>query len=376
MKMKLCKRDNYITSKWSGGETRELAIYPEEAKYLDRDFIWRLSSAGSEQIESSFARLPDFDRIIMVLDGDIVLAHGEERTVGLQQYEQDTFDGALKTKCFGNLKKDYNLIMRKGCQGRMEIIEAESEAKSPVLTTREKDNSDGMRGESASMGFFCCEGYAVISVNGDSQMVKSDQLLIVDCEPADEIKITVMGEGKCIFTEVIFEREEVIANGIFNDNVKGGNFSAAFKLSFLNTRWAESFMKCKGKGILYAPALAKRLRFLDKYMIPLVVWFTGLLLCLIFLVNRDEPGLGAAVIIGFTIVDIFLITPLIYLIVLPKPIRAYMKNGHELNDYEKKLLHEQLNYNARRDKLMYMYRDRIGEEYTSRKDFLEKLNKK
>ena len=116
MKIKLYKHENYNTSSWSGGETRELAIYPERAKYLDRDFIWRLSSASSDQEESSFTRLPDYDRILMVLEGDIVLAHGEERTVGLKQYEQDTFDGAVKTKCFGNLKLNYNLIMRKGCR--------------------------------------------------------------------------------------------------------------------------------------------------------------------------------------------------------------------------------------------------------------------
>ncbi len=376
MKMKLYKQGNYSTSSWSGGKTRELAIYPEGAKYLDRDFIWRLSSASSDQEESSFTRLPDYDRILMVLEGDIVLAHGEERTVGLKQYEQDTFDGAVKTKCFGNLKLDYNLIMRKGCRGRMEIIEAESEAKIPALTARNKADSDGMGGESASMGFFCREGYVVISVNGDSQMLKTDELLVVDCGPADDPKITVMGKGKCIFTEVVFDSQEVMTADFFNENVRGGNFSAAFRLSFLNTRWAEAFMKYKGSGILYAPALMKKLRFLDKYMIPMIVWFIGLVLCLILLVNREEPGSGAAVIIGFSIVDILLITPLIYLFVLPKPIRAYMKEAHELNVREKKLLDEQLNYNARRDKLMYKYRDRTGEKYKSRRDFLERLNKR
>ncbi len=376
MKVKLYKQENYSTGSWSGGVTRELAIYPESANYLNRDFIWRLSSASSDKEESSFTKLPDYDRILMVLEGDVVLAHGEERTVSLKQYEQDTFDGAVKTKCFGNLKLDYNLIIRKGCKGRMELIEAESESKSPALTPRKEADCDGTGGESASMGFFCREGYVVISVNGESQMVRTDQLLVIDCQPADEPKITVMGEGKCIFTEVIFDREEIISSDIFHENVRGGNFSAAFKLSFLNTRWAEAFMKYKGKGILYAPALDKKLKFLDRYMIPMIVWFIGLVLCLIFLVNKDEPGIGIAVIIGFSIVDILLITPLIYLIVLPKPIRAYMKEAHELNSYEKKLLHEQLSSDSRRDRLMYKYRDRSGEEYSSRRDFWGKMNRR
>ena len=83
MNINILKSDKFTLSKWSGGNTRELAIYPEDAKYLERDFIWRLSSADSDMEESSFTKLPDYDRILMVLDGEVVLAHGEERTIEL-----------------------------------------------------------------------------------------------------------------------------------------------------------------------------------------------------------------------------------------------------------------------------------------------------
>jgi environmental stress-induced protein Ves len=118
MKKRIYKEENYKTSKWSGGNTRELAIYPANAEYLDRDFLRRLSSADSDLEESSFTKLPDYDRILMVLEGSVVLAHGDERTASLDAFAYDEFDGAVKTKCFGKLIKDYNLIYRKGCKGR------------------------------------------------------------------------------------------------------------------------------------------------------------------------------------------------------------------------------------------------------------------
>ena len=119
MKKILITEDKYKMSKWSGGNTREMAIYPGKADYLDRDFIWRLSSADSDLEESSFTKLPDYDRILMVLEGDVVLTYGGERSVSLKAGDQDAFDGAVKTKCFGKLKKDYNLIYRKGSKARM-----------------------------------------------------------------------------------------------------------------------------------------------------------------------------------------------------------------------------------------------------------------
>ena len=63
MKYQLIKKDAYKTSRWTGGETREMAIWPAGSQYLERNFIWRLSSATVEQEESDFSSLPDYDRV-------------------------------------------------------------------------------------------------------------------------------------------------------------------------------------------------------------------------------------------------------------------------------------------------------------------------
>jgi len=41
-------QSEYRTSSWSGGTTTQIAIFPPEAEYADRDFLWRVSSAAVE----------------------------------------------------------------------------------------------------------------------------------------------------------------------------------------------------------------------------------------------------------------------------------------------------------------------------------------
>ena len=76
-------RAQYITTAWSGGTTTQLAIAPEGAVYADRKFLWRLSSAQVELEHSDFTPLPDYDRLISVLKGELELKIGQgERGAG------------------------------------------------------------------------------------------------------------------------------------------------------------------------------------------------------------------------------------------------------------------------------------------------------
>ena len=97
MDIRVYKETDFHTSKWTGGTTTELAIFPQTSKYLERNFIWRLSTAVCELEETTFSKLPDFDRVLMVLEGDVVLAHQDVRAIRLGELEQDSFDGAYHT---------------------------------------------------------------------------------------------------------------------------------------------------------------------------------------------------------------------------------------------------------------------------------------
>ena len=381
MKKHIYNEDNYKQSKWSGGNTYELAIYPEKADYLDRDFLWRLSSADSDKEESSFTKLPDYDRILMVLDGSVVLAHGEERTASLGAWESDAFDGAIKTKCFGQLKKDYNLIYRKGTRGRMELIELTNEGQHVACA------SEGSR----SIGLYSAEGYTVVSADGKTDMLKEGQQMVLELEPGENVALTVMGEGKCIFTEVAFEKDEVLrfgmedaaAIGAEGSNADGApasaggqsDFMLALKLSLGNNRWSNTMRRMKKKGLLYSPVLDQKLHTLDKFFVTGIVWAVGVIACLLLLPIGVGPEVIFGLIIAFSLVDVFLISPLIYLLYLPRPLSAHVKQSDDLNAYERKIFEEQLNYDPRRDKLMHKYRDRSGEQYKNAADFWRKMNK-
>ena len=73
MDWKLLTKADYVTTSWSGGTTTQLAIAPEGAVYADRDFLWRLSSATVELDHSDFTPLPDYNRFLSVLEGEIQL---------------------------------------------------------------------------------------------------------------------------------------------------------------------------------------------------------------------------------------------------------------------------------------------------------------
>ena len=63
--------DSIQISQWSGGVTRELAIFPFGSSYADRTFMVRLSSADINQEISVFTDLPGYTRLIMAItDGE------------------------------------------------------------------------------------------------------------------------------------------------------------------------------------------------------------------------------------------------------------------------------------------------------------------
>lgn len=378
MKIKILKEQNYKKSKWSGGNTRELAIYPEKADYIDRDFIWRLSSADSDQEESSFTKLPDFDRILMVLDGEVVLAHGDERSVALKALAMDTFDGQIKTKCFGKLKKDYNLIYRKGSKARMELIETAGEARQISLSEHTHEASDGAGDKYASYGIYTIEGYTVVSIDGRTEMVGADEQMVVECEPGDDITISVMGQGRCVFTEVLFEKNISGFEVSYTDEISKsgtGNFMLALKLFFTNNRWNALIRRETKKGFFYSRELEKKLRTLDKFFVTAIIWVVGVLLCLFTYRLGISPVGIFIILLVFTIIDLFVISPLIYLAVLPKPLNAHIKDSRSLSTVEREAFERQAAYDPHNESLMYKYREREENDKIGLSDFLGKSKK-
>ena len=358
MKKRIYDREGFSTGKWSGGETTQFAIYPESSEYIERNFIWRLSSADVEVDESTFTKLPDYDRVLMVMEGEAVLAHGNERSVRLQPAQQDTFDGGTVTKCFGRIK-DYNLIFRKGCAGRLEMMEAENEAKAvPVSEAGEYTH--------ASIGLYCIRGYAVVSACGESHMVQEGCQLVLDFEEGEVTELTVMGEGSAIFSEVLYVKTDHAPIEIPEEKATFEDFKTAFGLARSRNKWKKALGKYN--DVWYDEALQARLALLDRTYIGFILWILVSMAFVLLAVNGLTHVYAAVFIIVWTVIYWLIISPLIYMLVLPKPIKAHIKQVDSLTEYERQLYEKELAENPATDKILKKYKHRKGEGWDVEKE--------
>ena len=106
---------NYTTSKWSGGTTTQLYIYPENTDFTSRQFDFRISTASIDVETSDFTSLKGFERKLLVLSGEMELKHVEHHSKKLLPFEQDFFLGEWQTKSRGKAV-DFNVIYRPGME--------------------------------------------------------------------------------------------------------------------------------------------------------------------------------------------------------------------------------------------------------------------
>ena len=111
---------DYKVSRWSGGTTTEIFIWPADASYAAREFSLRISSATVDLEESDFTALPGVMRYIVPLQGGFTLIHPGEKPVSIAQLDSPyRFSGEISTHCVGRAT-DFNLML-KGVEGVMDI---------------------------------------------------------------------------------------------------------------------------------------------------------------------------------------------------------------------------------------------------------------
>lgn len=364
MRITLCKKENFKTSRWMGGTTTEMAIFPPQSTYLDRNFLWRISSATVEDEESDFSKLPDYERVLMVLDGETVLSYEGQRVVRLAPLEQDSFDGEWKTKCFGRMT-DFNLMVRKGAEGCLDLIFPKQEAETCCFAGEylyENENSTReavSEGTSITHGLFCKEGYCVISAGGQSHMIEQGDLLLLECEEGETMKYTIMGEGTVVRAQILYENmagklgPEVIPaeKATFED------FKKCVFLANVQFRWAKYIVKSL-KTTWFDEALSGAIKKIERFYLPSLIFVIGIVIIGLILVNWEASGWFGAAIIGlWLLLDCLIISPLIYLAFVPKPVAKHIKNIENLTDYEKRVRAQELGRNEQVDRIMRKYKN-------------------
>lgn len=178
--IQLIQEHQQTTAEWAGGLTTQLAIYPADADYAKRNFKWRISSALVELETSVFTPLPEIDRLIMVIEGEMTLDHEEHHCAHLQPYEQDRFDGGWTTQSHGKVR-DFNLMLAKGCDGSLEAIEI---APAGIHETAAMMYADA---EKSTEAFYCVKGPVSFEMEGQRVAdVRDGDLLLLTKEHSAE----------------------------------------------------------------------------------------------------------------------------------------------------------------------------------------------
>ncbi len=196
MEYRIIKPEKYITGTWSGGTTTQLAIYPEDASYSERNFIFRLSSATVDTEQSDFTHLPDYDRWLMILAGNARLVHNNKREITLAPYECNAFGGEESTVSYGKVT-DYNLMLKKGSQGSMEAVKLGRDmVKIKIL------HQAGYK--KGFTGVFLKDAHAKINVCGEEINLERGCQFLVIYDDKENVEIGISGDGTAVIAQAKF----------------------------------------------------------------------------------------------------------------------------------------------------------------------------
>ena len=209
----LYREEQFHITDGPDGQVKELAIFPKGAAYEKRDFIWRLSASALNREGAVLDSLPDYDRVLLVLEGDTVLIYQGQRVIRLKELEQDRFDGGFITKSFGRIL-GYNLMVRKGAAGYLDVLELTEE--SQIL---ERETAEGRR--HACHAFYCYEGYGVITLGDEQQTIYPGEQLVIPCDGKEDAEVGVMGKGILIRAQIFYDEMDLAAAGPQKENRAG-----------------------------------------------------------------------------------------------------------------------------------------------------------
>jgi len=342
---------------WSGGITEEHAIFPDNGSYSLRSFIWRLSSSRIDYDESTFTNLPDFDRVMIVTEGNLTISHDND-TKELDLYDVDYFSGESKTETKGKIK-DYNLIIRKGNRGFLtsfDINPSQGYVK-PNSTDEEKEIEKDY--DYSMNAYVCIKGNAMANLADDTIMLKEGDQLVLNKSSEEITDIQFLGEAKLIKASAFFS---------YNTDAYGPTIIPPEKVSFedyltclflCNTqfRYADKIFKSI-KDYWFDEFLSSKINKIEKYCLTFFLWLVGMLI-LLMLSFDSMTGFWPwfLLIFGWTLFDSLVVSPIIYMIFLPKPVAKHIKKITELTPYEADLYEKEQNTDERVEKILKKYKN-------------------
>ncbi|WZL74098.1 HutD family protein [Clostridiaceae bacterium 35-E11] len=189
--IEIIRKNQQITTTWAGGTTTQLAIYPKDAVYSERNFKWRISSAKVELEESLFTSLPGIWRYIMVLEGEMKLAHEKHHQAYLKPFEQDSFSGAWTTQSFGKVT-DFNLMVAQGCEGKLQSIHLETQD-CKKMNIKPLSSSGAHQ---ATEAIYCVKGNVNVTIDDNTPInLEAGDLCILNSKNEESVIAITLSNG-------------------------------------------------------------------------------------------------------------------------------------------------------------------------------------
>ncbi|MDM1390563.1 HutD family protein [Myroides marinus] len=175
MDIRLIRKEEVLTSQWAGGKTNEYIIYPSKAKYADRDFLFRISSATIEAIPSDFTQFTGYKRYLAMLEGDIRLyKNGKEECYDNQVLFSFESSDDITSYSFG---KDFNLMLNHSIKNETVRL-----------------SLDTVNTQSGHVFVFAL-GDNTVTINGNSYNLKQYDCLVIINKELDYVSIILDREA-------------------------------------------------------------------------------------------------------------------------------------------------------------------------------------
>lgn len=191
MKEKIISKTSFKKTVWSGGETTQLAIYPEDSIFSEKDFLFRISSATFTSTESQFSNFSGYQRYILPLEGKLYLSHEGLYHRDLNKYDAEYFDGSWTTFSKNTLDCiDYNFIVKSGYQANMKIL---------------KENDEYEVKGSAIVSIFSVENFEIeLDAQANKKEITGFSLYLLETEADEKQLLKITGcTAPVIITEFI-----------------------------------------------------------------------------------------------------------------------------------------------------------------------------
>ncbi len=197
MAVEVLQSNQFKTTHWGGGSTTEFYIYPRSSNYADRNFIFRLSAATVEQVSSIFTPLPDVQRQLMVLDGQMTLNHKGHHEKTLNKFDVDHFSGGWETSSSGKCS-DFNLMTKEGCKG--ELVGIHLDRSEPL---------DLSSVHSADLVFvYLLKGRLSCTNSGVVTQIEPHELLVISEEQIGQLSLCAENYSELVMVIVHLDNEE------------------------------------------------------------------------------------------------------------------------------------------------------------------------